>query len=47
MQRPIPSGAAILLASIREIETGRTDRSAYDVIYGHKQGKLAKSPRTI
>ncbi len=43
MQRPIPNGAAILLASIREIETGKTDRSAYDVIYGHKQGKLAKS----
>lgn len=42
MQRPIPNGAAILLASIREIETGKADRSAYDVIYGHKQGKLAK-----
>lgn len=42
MQRPIPNGAAILLASIREIETGKTDRSAYDVIYGHKQGKLPK-----
>lgn len=42
MQRPIPSGAAILLASIREIETGRADRSAYDVVYGHRQGKLAK-----
>lgn len=42
MHRPIPNGAAILLAAIREIETGKADRSAYDVIYGHKQGKLAK-----
>lgn len=42
MQRPIPIGAAILLAAIREIETGKADRSAYDVIYGHKQGKLTK-----
>lgn len=42
MDRTVPAGAAWLLASIREIETGRTDRSAYDVIYGHKQGKLAK-----
>lgn len=42
MQRPIPNGAAILLASIREIETGKADRSAYDVTYGHKQGLLKK-----
>lgn len=42
MNRPIPNGAAILLASIREIETGKADRSAYDVIYGHRQHKLAK-----
>jgi muramidase (phage lysozyme) len=42
MNRAIPAGAAILLASIREIETGKADRSAYDVIYGHKQGKLPK-----
>ncbi|MCL4745133.1 MAG: hypothetical protein KJZ83_06925 [Burkholderiaceae bacterium] len=42
MQRPIPHGAAILLASIREIETGKADLAAYDVIYGHKQGRLPK-----
>ena len=42
MNNTVPAGAAILLASIREIETGRADRSAYDVIYDHKQGKLAK-----
>lgn len=42
MQRPIPNGAAILLASIREIETGKADRSAYDVTYSHKQGRLKK-----
>lgn len=42
MNRTIPHGAAILLAFIRKTEVGRDDRASYDIIYGHKQGKLAK-----
>lgn len=42
MDKTVPNGAAILLAFIRKTEVGRDDRASYDVIYGHKQGKLAK-----
>src|SRR5690606_3073421 len=42
MNRTIPNGAALLLAFIRKTETGRDDRASYDVIYGHKQGRLPK-----
>ncbi|WP_274426731.1 hypothetical protein [Chelativorans sp. YIM 93263] len=42
MDRTVPKGAAILLDFVRKTETGRSDRASYDVIYGHKQGKLAK-----
>lgn len=38
----VPTGAALLLAFIRETETGRADRSAYDTIYAHKESKLPK-----
>lgn len=42
MDKTVPAGAAILLNFIRETEVGRGDRASYDVIYGHKQHKLAK-----
>jgi len=42
MDRSIPPAAAILLDFIRKTEVGRKDRASYDVIYGHKQHKLAK-----
>ncbi|MCP8894308.1 hypothetical protein KYK29_05150 [Shinella daejeonensis] len=42
MNRTIPNGARILLAFIRKTEVGRDDRASYDVIYGHKQGRLPK-----
>ncbi len=38
----VPAGAAILLAFIRQTETGRKDASAYNTIYGHNENKLAK-----
>lgn len=37
-----PPGAAILLAFIRSVETGRKDSSAYTTIYGHNEAKLPK-----
>lgn len=37
-----PPGAALLLAFIRQTETGRKDASAYTTIYGHNESKLAK-----
>lgn len=43
----VPTGAALLLAFIRETETGRKDRSAYDTIYAHKEGKLPKPLTTM
>lgn len=42
MDRTVPPGAALLLDSIGEIETGRKGRDGYDVIYSHAQGKLPK-----
>lgn len=45
MDKTVPPGAAILLDFIRDTEVGSADRSSYDVIYGHKQGKL-KVPLT-
>ena len=42
MDPTVPKGAALLLDFIRETEVGRKDRASYDVIYGHKQHKLAK-----
>ncbi|RDE10107.1 hypothetical protein [Pelagibacterium lacus] len=42
MDPTVPPSAALLLDFIREIETGRKGREAYDVIYGHAQGKLPK-----
>lgn len=42
MQQLIPNPAAILLAEIRAIETGRSDQSAYGVIYRHRQDNLWK-----
>lgn len=47
MDRTVPPGAAILLDFIRGIETGRTDASAYNVIYANKQGKLPKPITTM
>lgn len=40
----VPHSAALLLAFIRRVETGRNDATAYDTIYGHNQGKLPKLP---
>ncbi|MBB3949896.1 hypothetical protein [Aureimonas jatrophae] len=42
MDRTVPAGAARLLDFIRATEVGTDDRSGYDVIYGHNQGKLPK-----
>ncbi|MFC7064828.1 hypothetical protein [Brucella rhizosphaerae] len=42
MDRTVPAGAALLLDFVRLIETGKTDRSSYDVIYGHNEGKISK-----
>lgn len=42
MDRTVPPGAAILLAFIYRTETSRDAPECYEVIYGHKQGKLAK-----
>lgn len=42
MATPAPPGAAILLAFIRSVETGRKDGSAYTTIYGHNEAKLPK-----
>lgn len=42
MDRTVPTGAALLLDFVRLIETGKTDRSSYDVIYGHNEGKISK-----
>uniref|UniRef100_A0A193SCZ4 Putative transmembrane protein n=1 Tax=biofilter metagenome TaxID=1070537 RepID=A0A193SCZ4_9ZZZZ len=42
MDKTVPSGAALLLDFTRLIETGKTDRSSYDVIYGHNEGKISK-----
>jgi muramidase (phage lysozyme) len=42
MDPNVPAGAALLLAEIYRIETGRAGREAYDVVYGHKQGRLPK-----
>ncbi|MEX3009014.1 hypothetical protein [Hoeflea sp. TYP-13] len=42
MDKTIPAGAAVLLDYIRKTEVGTADRSGYDVIYGHNQGKLPK-----
>ncbi|MEQ9634593.1 MAG: hypothetical protein RLW68_00765 [Devosia marina] len=38
----LPASAAILLAEIRRIETGRKDARAYETIYGHNEGNLPK-----
>lgn len=38
----LPASAAILLASIRQIETGRKDATAYDTLYGHNERYLPK-----
>ncbi|PST21989.1 hypothetical protein C7U60_12050 [Mesorhizobium plurifarium] len=42
MTKTVPQGAAMLLDFIRKAEVGSSGRASYDVIYGHKQGKLAK-----
>jgi muramidase (phage lysozyme) len=42
MEKTIPPAAAVILDFIRKTEVGTADRSGYDVIYGHKQGKLPK-----
>ena len=42
MDRTVPAGAALLLDFVRVIETGKTDRSSYDVIYGHREGMISK-----
>lgn len=36
MDSTVPSGAAVLLDFMREIETGKKGREAYDVLYGHR-----------
>ena len=38
---------AIILAYIRQTETGRKDASAYTTIYGHNEGKLPKPLTTM
>lgn len=38
----LPASAAILLAAIRQNETGRKDASAYETIYGHNEKHLPK-----
>lgn len=43
----VPTGAALLLAFIRETETGRADRSAYNTIYAHKESRLPKPLSTM
>lgn len=40
MDPTVPRGAALLLDFIRETETGRRDRTAYDTIYGHNEDEL-------
>lgn len=47
MDRTVPPGAAILLDFIRGLETGRSDSSAYNVIYANKQDKLPKPITTM
>lgn len=47
MDTTVPTGAALLLAFIRETETGRKDRSAYNTIYAHKESKLPKVLTTM
>lgn len=42
MDKSVPAAAAVILDFIRKTEVGSADRSGYDVIYGHKQHKLAK-----
>lgn len=42
MDKSVPASAAILLDLIGNTEVGRKPPEAYDVIYGHKQGKLPK-----
>lgn len=42
MDKTVPASAAILLDLIGNTEVGRKPPEAYDVIYGHKQGKLPK-----
>jgi len=39
MDRTVPAGAALLLDFVHVIETGKTDRSSYDVIYRHNDDK--------
>lgn len=38
----LSNSAALLLAAIRQIETGRRDATAYDTIYGHNEKHLPK-----
>lgn len=40
MKTHVPVGAAILLAFIRQTETGRDDASAYETLYAHKEDRL-------
>lgn len=42
MDKTVPAGAALLLEFIYETETSRNLPACYEVIYGHKQHKLAK-----
>ena len=42
MNANVPTGAAILLDFVGSVETGKSGPEGYGVIYGHKQGKLAK-----
>jgi len=42
MNEAIPAAAAHLLRFISQTETGRIDASAYQVIYGHNQERLAQ-----
>lgn len=47
MDKTVPAGAALLLDFIRLTETGKADRSSYDVIYGHNEGKLPQPITTM
>jgi muramidase (phage lysozyme) len=47
MHPDVPNGAALLLASIAKIETGREGRAAYDVVYGHNKTKTPITTWTL
>lgn len=47
MHPDVPNGAALLLAAISKIETGKDGREAYDVVYGHNKTKTPITSWTL